>query len=64
MPKADVPEKLHKEVKKFAVEHDMTLKDAYAQLIEYALNQKYDKAALKKILREKGTSQDDIIVGS
>jgi hypothetical protein len=64
MSKAEVPEKLHKEVKKFAVEHDMTLKDAYANLIEYALAQKYDKAALKKILKDKGSSQDNIIVGS
>jgi hypothetical protein len=64
MPKADIPERLHKEVKKFAAEHDMSLKDAYSRLIEYALEQKYDKAALKKILREKGSSQDDIIVGS
>ena len=64
MSKADIPENLHKEVKKFAVEHDLSLKDAYAQLIEYALQQKYDKHALKKILKEKGASQDDIIVGS
>jgi len=64
MPKADIPEKLHKEVKKFAVDHDLSLKDAYARLIEYALEQKYDKAALKKILKEQGASQDDIIVGS
>ncbi len=64
MPKADIPDKLHKEVKKFAVEHDMSLKDAYSHLVEYALEQKYDKAALKKILRDKGPDQDDIIVGS
>lgn len=64
MPKADIPESLHKSVKKFAVEHDLSLKDAYARLIEYALEQKYDKASLKKILKEKGVSQDDIIVGS
>ena len=64
MPKADIPENLHKEVKKFAVEHDLSLKDAYARLIEYALDQKYDKHSLKKILKEKGASQDDIIVGS
>lgn len=64
MSKADIPEKLHKEVKKFAVEHDMSLKDAYSHLIEYALEQKHDKAALKKILKEKGSGQDDIIVGS
>ena len=64
MSKADIPEKLHKEVKKFAVDHDLSLKDAYAQLIEYALHQTYDKNSLKKILKEKGASQDDIIVGS
>ncbi len=65
MSKADIPENLHKEVKKFALEHDMALKDAYAHLLEYALaQQKYDKAALKKILKEKGSGQDDIIVGS
>ncbi len=64
MPKADVPENLHKEVKKFAVDHDLSLKDAYARLLEYALEQKYDKTAVKKILKEKGASQDDIIVGS
>jgi hypothetical protein len=64
MPKAEIPEKLHKEVKKFAVDHDLSVKDAYAQLVEYALGQKYDKTALKKMLKEKGTNQDDIIVGS
>ncbi|AFD00755.1 hypothetical protein Mtc_2015 [Methanocella conradii HZ254] len=65
MSKADIPEKLHKEVKKFAVEHDMSIKDAYVHLLEYALEQRYDKAALKKILKERGPSgQDDIIVGS
>jgi len=64
MPKADIPEKLHKEVKKFAVEHDLSLKDAYSRLIEYALEQKYDRGALKKMLKEKSTGQDDIIVGS
>ncbi len=65
MPKADIPEKLHKEVKKFALDHDLSLKDAYARLIEYALDQKYDKSAVKKILKEKGApGQDDIIVGS
>jgi hypothetical protein len=64
MSKADIPEKLHKEVKKFAVEHDLSLKDAYARLIEYALEQKYDKAALKRILKEKDAGQNDIIVGS
>jgi hypothetical protein len=63
MPKVEVSESLHKNVKKFAVEHDLTLKDAYAHLVEYALEQKYDKMSLKKILKEKG-SQDDIIVGS
>lgn len=63
MPKADIPEKLHKEVKKFAVEHDMSLKDAYASLIKYALDQRFDKVAMKKILNEKDGS-DDIIVGS
>jgi hypothetical protein len=65
MSKADIPDKLHKEVKKFAVEHDMSIKDAYIHLLEYALEQKYDRAALKKILKERGTTgQDDIIVGS
>ncbi len=64
MPKADSPEKLHKEVKKCAVEHDMSLKDAYSHLVEYALEQKYDKAALKKILKDKGSERDNIIVGS
>jgi hypothetical protein len=64
MSKADIPEKLHKEVKKFAVEHDLSIKDAYAHLIEYALEQKYDRIALKKILREKDAGQNDIIVGS
>ena len=64
MPKADIPENLHKEVKKFAVEHDLSIKDAYAHLIEYALEQKYDRIALKKILREKDAGQNDIIVGS
>jgi hypothetical protein len=63
MPKADIPEKMHKDVKKFALEHDMTLKDAYATLIRYALDQRFDKSALKKMLNEKGGS-DDIIVGS
>jgi hypothetical protein len=64
MSKADIPEKLHKEVKKFAVDHDLSIKDAYAHLIEYALEQKYDRIALKKILREKDAGQNDIIVGS
>lgn len=64
MSKADIPEKLHKEVKKFAVEHDLSIKDAYVHLIEYALEQKYDKAALKKILKEKVSNQSDIIVAS
>jgi hypothetical protein len=64
MSKADIPEKLHKEVKKFAVDHDLSIKDAYAHLLEYALEQKYDRVALKKILREKDAGQNDIIVGS
>jgi|GEM_PF-5754285 len=64
MSKADIPEKLHKEVKKFALEHDLSLKDAYAHLIEYALQQKYDRVELKKILREKDAGQNEIIVGS
>ena len=64
MSKADIPEKLHKEVKKFAVEHDLSLKDAYAHLIEYTLEQKHDRTALKKILREKNAGQNEIIVGS
>lgn len=64
MSKAEISEKLHKEVKKFAVEHDMSIKDAYACLLQYALDQKYDKSSLKKILKEKGSGQDDIIVGS
>jgi hypothetical protein len=63
MPKVEVPELLHKEVKKFAVDHDLSLKDAYACLIRFALEQKHDKHALKKILNEKGAN-DDIIVGS
>lgn len=64
MSKADIPENLHKEVKKFALEHDLSLKDAYAHLIEYALQQKYDRVALKKILREKNAGENEIIVGS
>ena len=63
MAKADIPEKLHKDVKKFALEHDLTLKDAYALLIKYALEQRFDKSTLKRMLNEKG-GQDDIIVGS
>jgi len=63
MAKADIPEKLHKDVKKFALEHDLTLKDAYALLIKYALDQRFDKHTLKKMLNEKSGS-DDIIVGS
>lgn len=63
MPKVEVPELLHKEVKKFAVDHDLTTRDAYACLIRYALEQKHDKHALKKILDGKG-ADDDIIVGS
>ena len=54
---------LHKEVKKFAVEHDLSIKDAYAKLVQYALGQKFDKHALKKILNEQG-ADGDIIVGS
>lgn len=63
MAKADIPENLHKEVKKFALEHDLTLKDAYALLVKYALDQRFDKYTLKKMLNENGGS-DDIIVGS
>lgn len=63
MPKVDMPEGLHKEVKKFAVEHDLSLKDAYGKLVQYALEQKHDKHALKKIMNEKGVD-NDIIVGS
>ncbi len=63
MPKVEVPDGLHKEVKKFAVEHDLSIKDAYSKLVEYALEQKFDKNAMKKILNEKG-ARDDIIVGS
>lgn len=63
MPKVDMPDGLHKEVKKFALEHDLSLKEAYAMLVQYALEQKFDKNALKKILNEKGAA-DDIIVGS
>ena len=63
MAKAEIPEKLHKDVKKFALEHDLTLKDAYTMLLRYSLDQRFDKATLKKILNEKGGS-DDIIVGS
>lgn len=54
---------LHKEVKKFAVEYDLSIKDAYAKLVQYALEQKHDKHAIKKILNEKG-ADGDIIVGS
>ncbi|WP_048198254.1 hypothetical protein [Methanocella arvoryzae] len=63
MSKVEIPDKVHKEVKKFAVDHDMTIKDAYASLIGFALEQKHDKLALKKILKDK-PGQDDIIVGS
>jgi hypothetical protein len=63
MTKVDVPEKLHKEVKKFALDHDLSIKDAYAGLVEYALEQKHDRVAVKKMLRDRGTD-DDIIVGS
>ncbi len=58
-----MPDGLHKEVKKFAVDHDLSAKDAYAKLVKYALDQKFDKNAVKKILDEKG-ADDDIIVGS
>lgn len=64
MSKVEVSEALHKKVKKFAVEHDLSIKDAYAHLVDYALEQKYDKLALKKILKEKTSDKDDIIVGS
>jgi hypothetical protein len=63
MTKVDVPEKLHKEVKKFALDHDLSIKDAYAGLVEYALEQKHDRSAVKKMLRDRG-ADDDIIVGS
>jgi hypothetical protein len=63
MSKVEIPDKVHKEVKKFAVEHDMSIKDAYVSLVEFALDQKHDKLALKKILRDK-PGQDNIIVGS
>ena len=63
MPKAEVPEGLHKDVKKFAVDHDLSVKDAYACLIRFALEQKHDRHALKRILNEQG-ADDDIIVGS
>ncbi|MCD1294925.1 hypothetical protein CUJ83_07930 [Methanocella sp. CWC-04] len=63
MPKVEVPEDLHKNVKKFAIDHNLTIKDAYAQLVQFALDQKYDKNSLKKILKDKGSS-DNIIVGS
>jgi hypothetical protein len=63
MPKVEMPDGLHKEVKKFAVDHDLSLKDTYACLVRYALEQKHDKHALKKILNEKG-ADNDIIVGS
>ena len=63
MAKADIPEKLHKDVKRFALEHDLTLKDAYALLLKYALDQRFDKSTLKRMLNEKSGS-DDIIVGS
>lgn len=62
MSKVEIPETLHKKVKKFAVEHDLSIKDAYAHLVEFALDQKYDKASLKKILKE--SESDEIIVGS
>ena len=64
MSKVEIPDKVHKEVKKFAVEHDMTIKDAYASLIGFALEQKHDKLAMKKILKDNKPGQDDIIVGS
>lgn len=64
MSKVEVSDTLHKKVKKFAVEHDLSIKDAYAHLVEFALEQKYDKLALKKILKEKMPDKDDIIVGS
>jgi hypothetical protein len=63
MPKVEVPDGLHKEVKKFAVEHDLSIKDAYSKLVQFALEQKFDKNAMKKILNEKGAG-NDIIVGS
>jgi hypothetical protein len=63
MPKVETPEGLHKEVKKFAVDYNMSVKDAYACLVRFALEQKHDKHALKKILNQKG-ADDDIIVGS
>ncbi len=63
MPKVEMSEGLHKEVKKFAVDHDLSVKDAYACLVRFAIEQKHDKHALKKILNEKG-ADDDIIVGS
>ena len=63
MSKVEIPNKVHKEVKKFALDHDISIKDAYSSLVEYALEQKHDRIAVKKILKDK-TSQDDIIVGS
>jgi hypothetical protein len=63
MSKVEVPDRLHKEVKKFALEHDMSIKDAYVHLVEYSLDQKFDKAALKKILKDRA-GPNDIIVGS
>ena len=63
MSKVEIPDKVHKEVKKFALEHDLTIKDAYTLLVGFALEQKHDKLALKKILNAK-PGQNDIIVGS
>lgn len=64
MSKVEIPDKVHKEVKKFALEHDLSLKDAYAGLVEFALEHKHDRTAVKKIKRDKGSGDDEIIVGS
>ena len=63
MSKVDIPDKVHKEVKKFALDHDISIKDAYVSLVGFALEQKHDKVALKKMLKDK-QDQDNIIVGS
>jgi cystathionine gamma-synthase len=41
----------------------VSVKDTYAHLVQYALEQKHDKHALKRILNEK-VADNDIIVGS
>lgn len=39
MPSVDVPDEIHREVEEYADNHGLSVRNAYLELLEYALNE-------------------------